>query len=215
MEKMSPAVLGDVKALFQLVKQNVWEENVNLTSLSCDEINNQTWTALRLKNQELTSFPACLPGHLEHLDLSTNLLSKFHSQHMAHLPKLQVLSLKQNVIQQVTWDAGSANHLQFLDLSFNLLSSVPACSASILGGLKWLSLAGNPITEIQPQAFSCYPQLHFLNLSSTWLEKDGNDGIKPSAFAANARHVGDTTEEPGSVISVLDLSATFIESSKF
>uniref|UniRef100_A0A6J0TLA5 Leucine-rich repeat neuronal protein 4 n=1 Tax=Pogona vitticeps TaxID=103695 RepID=A0A6J0TLA5_9SAUR len=208
----NPAIQGDVRPLFQLVKQNVWEENVNLTSLSCDEINNQTWTALRLKSQELTSFPACLPGHLERLDLSANLLPEFHSRHMAHLPKLQVLSLKQNVIRQVTWDAGSANSLRFLDLSFNLLSFVPACGASILGDLKWLSLAGNPITEIQPLAFSCYPQLHFLNLSSTWLGKDGKDRIRPSAFAINSVHVGDTIEESGSVISMLDLSATFLES---
>ncbi|KAJ7341556.1 hypothetical protein JRQ81_005798 [Phrynocephalus forsythii] len=212
MERMGPAIQGEVKALFQLVKQNIWEENINLTSLSCDEINNQTWTSLRLKHQGLTSFPACLPGHLEHLDLSANLLPTFHSQHMTHVPKLHVLSLKRNVIQQVTWDAGSSEHLQFLDLSFNLLPSVPECGASVLGDLKWLSLAGNPITEIQPLAFFCYPQLHFLNLSSTWLGKDGKDGIRPSAFAKNSRHVGDTTEEFGSEIRVLDLSATFLES---
>ncbi|KAH0621883.1 hypothetical protein JD844_023601 [Phrynosoma platyrhinos] len=211
-EKTGPEMQGDIKSLFQLVRQNIWEENVNLTSLPCEEMKTQAWTALRLKNQGITSFPACLPEHLEHLDMSINLLPEFHSQYVAYLPMLQVLSLKQNEIQQVIWGDGSLSSLQFLDLSFNQLSSVPECNASTMGNLKWLSLAGNPITEIQPLAFSCFPQLHFLNLSSTWLGKDGQQGIKGSAFARRLLHVGDSSEKGGSAISVLDLSVTFLES---
>ncbi|XP_061478502.1 leucine-rich repeat neuronal protein 4 isoform X2 [Rhineura floridana] len=210
-EKTGSTAQGDVKALFQLVKQNIWEENVNLTSLSCEELRTQTWTTLRLKNKNLTSFPVCLPELLEHLDLSVNLLPEFHSQEVAYLPMLQILSFSQNKIQQVTWGTGSLGSLQFLDLSFNLLTFVPACNTSYLVNLKWFSLAGNPIIEIQPLAFSCYPQLHFLNLSSTWLGKDGKEGIKASAFAKNLLQ-GDTTGKVGSAINVLDLSATFLES---
>nr|XP_034966014.1 leucine-rich repeat neuronal protein 4 [Zootoca vivipara]XP_034966015.1 leucine-rich repeat neuronal protein 4 [Zootoca vivipara] len=205
-ETRSPAP-GDAKALFQLVKQHIWEENVNLSSLSCGDLRVKPWSSLRLRNQSLTSFPACLPELLEHLDLSANLLPEFNSQ---DLPMLQVLILKQNKIQQVTWDARNFSRLQILDLSFNLLSAVPACSASALQNLTWFSLAGNPIVEIQPLAFSCYPQLHFLNLSSTWLGKDGKEGIKESAFATIFLP-GDATEKAESDIHVLDLSATYLE----
>lgn len=211
--KTSLAGQGDVKALFQLVKQDLWEENINLNSLSCEEQKTQTWTTLRLKNKSLISFPECLPPLLERLDLSANLLPELNIQDAAYLSNLQVLSLKQNNIQQVTLVPGSLNSLQYLDLSFNSLSFVPACNVSSLENLKWLSLAGNPITEIQPLAFSCYPQLQFLNLSSTWLGKEGNKGIWESAFAMGMRP-GNSTEKPGNALHVLDLSATFLERSK-
>ncbi|KAJ6659202.1 hypothetical protein lerEdw1_019247 [Lerista edwardsae] len=205
-EKTNPAA-----TLFQLVKQDIWEENVDLHSLSCEEQRTQVWTSLCLKNRTLTSFPECLPPLLESLDLSGNLLPELNSQDVVYLSKLQVLSLRQNNIQQVTWGPGSLSSLQFLDLSFNLLSFVPACNVSSLENLRWLSLAGNPVTQIQPRAFSCYPQLQFLNLSSTWLGKDGNQGIWESAFAMDIVH-GDSTEKSGNAIRVLDLSATFLES---
>ncbi|KAM6461673.1 leucine-rich repeat neuronal protein 4 [Liasis olivaceus] len=210
-EKASSVPQGDVKALFQLVKQNVWEENINLTSLPCEELRTQIPTTLRMQNQHLTSFPECLPELLEHLDLSVNLLSELNSQDVAYLPKLQVLSLRQNQIHRVIWGTGSLSNLQLVDLSFNLLSAVPACITS-LDNLRWLSLAGNPIGEIQAFAFSCYPQLHFLNLSSTWLGKDGRVGIRESAFAINLFHDQDSIEDTRkATIGVLDLSATFLE----
>ncbi|XP_008114483.2 leucine-rich repeat neuronal protein 4 [Anolis carolinensis] len=210
-EKPAPEMQRDMTAFLQLVNQNIWEENINLTSLPCEDMKTQVWTTLRLKNQGLTSFPACLPEHLEHLDLSVNLLPEFHSQDVAYLPMLQVLSLRQNNIQQVMWEAGSLSNLHYLDLSFNQLSSLPECNSFTMENLKWLSLAGNPITEIQPFAFSCYPQLHFVNLSSTWLGKDGQQGIGESAFAIRLLHVGDSNSKAESAINVLDLSMTFLE----
>lgn len=207
-EKTNPAT-----TLFQLVKQDMREENVDLHSLSCEEQRAQMWTSLRLKNRTLTSFPECLPPRLQSLDLSGNLLPELNSQDVAYLSNLQVLSLRQNYIQQVTWGAGSLSSLQFLDLSFNLLPFVPACNGSSLEDLRWLSLAGNPITQIQPRAFTCYPQLQFLNLSSTWLGKDGKQGIWDSAFAMDVLH-GNSTEKSRNAIRVLDLSATFLQSSK-
>lgn len=214
-EKIIPAAQGEVKALFQLVKQTLWEENVSLTSLSCAEqsTQHQRWTSLRLKNRNLTSFPACLPELLENLDLSTNLLTELNSQNLTYLPKLQVLSLRQNKIQQVTWGASSLPSLQFLDLSFNFLSVVPACRTSSLANLTWLSLAGNPIAEIQAFDFACYPHLQFLNLSSTWLGQEGQEGIGENAFAMTLLP-GDTNERAENAISVLDLSATALDSSK-
>uniref|UniRef100_A0ACB8GDY5 Uncharacterized protein n=2 Tax=Sphaerodactylus townsendi TaxID=933632 RepID=A0ACB8GDY5_9SAUR len=194
--------------LFQVVMVTPQRENGNL---SCEELSAHQSTVLHLDNRNLASFPSCLPGILEHLDLSKNLLPEFSGQDAAHLPGLQVLSLRQNKIQQVSWGAaGSLTRLQTLDLSFNLLSSVPACNASTLGNLRQLSLAGNPITEIQTFAFSCYPQLQFLDLSSTLLGQDGNDGIQESAFAVNFLH-GDASETVGSALITLHLSATFLE----
>ncbi|KAG8124395.1 hypothetical protein E2320_019747 [Naja naja] len=210
-EKASPAIPEDVK-MFLLIQQNVWEENINLTTLSCEELRNQTSITLRVQNQNLTSFPECLPELLERLDLSVNLLPELNSQGVAYLSKLQILSLRQNQIHKMIWGTGNLSHLQFVDLSFNLLSVVPSCITSSLGNLRWLSLAGNPIREIQPFAFSCYPQLHFLNLSSTWLGKDGEMGILESAFAMNvSQHPKSTEEDRKAPINILDLSATFLE----
>uniref|UniRef100_A0A670Y6I3 Leucine rich repeat neuronal 4 n=1 Tax=Pseudonaja textilis TaxID=8673 RepID=A0A670Y6I3_PSETE len=210
-EKASPAIPEDVK-MFLLIQQNVWEENINLTTLSCEELRNQTSITLRVQNQNLTSFPECLPELLERLDLSVNLLPELNSQSVAYLPKLQILSLRQNQIHKMIWGTGNLSRLQFVDLSFNLLSVVPSCITSSLGNLRWLSLAGNPIREIQPFAFSCYPQLHFLNLSSTWLGKDGEMGIPESAFAMNVSQHPESTEEVRKApINILDLSATYLE----
>ncbi|KAM3855414.1 leucine-rich repeat neuronal protein 4 [Vipera latastei] len=210
-EKATPTIAEDVKTPFQLVQHKVWEENINHTRLPCGELKNQTSITLRRQNQNLTSFPECLPELLEHLDLSLNLLPELNSQDVAYLPKLRILSLRENQIHRVIWGTGNLSSLQFVDLSFNLLSIVPACVTS-LDNLRWLSLAGNPIREIQPFAFSCYPQLHFLNLSSTWLGKDGKMGILESAFAMNLSHHPEPTEQARKApISVLDLSATFLE----
>ncbi|KAG8124397.1 hypothetical protein E2320_019750 [Naja naja] len=190
-EKASPAIPEDVK-MFLLIQQNVWEENINLTTLSCEELRNQTSITLRVQNQNLTSFPECLPELLERLDLSVNLLPELNSQESD---------------PQDDMGTGNLSHLQFIDLSFNLLSVVPSCITSSLG-----NLSGNPIREIQPFAFSCYPQLHFLNLSSTWLGKDGEMGILESAFAMNvSQHPKSTEEDRKAQINILDLSATFLE----
>ncbi|XP_032068901.1 leucine-rich repeat neuronal protein 4 [Thamnophis elegans] len=211
-EKAGPALPEDANAPFLLIQQNVWEENINLTSLPCEELRNQISIAMQMQNQNLTSFPECLPELLEQLDLSVNLLPELNSQDVAYLPNLRILSLRQNQIRKVRWGTQNPCHLQFLDLSFNLLSVVPSCIISSLDNLRWLSLAGNPIREIQPFAFSCYPQLHFLNLSSTWLGKDGEMGIPESAFAMNLSHRPEYTEEARkALINILDLSATFLE----
>ncbi|XP_070594353.1 leucine-rich repeat neuronal protein 4 [Erythrolamprus reginae] len=211
-EKASPAISEVGEALSLLIHQNILEENKNLTSLTCEELRNRTSTTMHIQNQNLTSFPECLPEFLEDLDLSVNLLPELNSRDLAYFPKLRILSLRQNQIRKVIWGTENLSHLHFLDLSFNLLLAVPSCIATTLDNLKELSLAGNPIREIQPFAFSCYPQLHVLNLSSTWLGKDGEMGILESAFAMNLSHHSESTEKAGkSPIISLDLSATFLE----
>ncbi|NXG00291.1 LRRN4 protein, partial [Sakesphorus luctuosus] len=203
------AASRDVTTFFQLAQEDTWE-NVNLTSMSCEDRKNRTWVTLQLTNSSLTAFPVCLPEALETLDLSNNLLQEVNGSEIANLPRLRVLSLRQNRLWSLTWGSEPLSSLLKLDLSFNKLSSVPSCPSSALPNLRWLSLAGNPLMEIQPLAFSCYPQLQALNLSATLLGQDDSRGIRESAFAISTAP-SEATDRPGSVINVLDLSRTFLE----
>ncbi|NXF64274.1 LRRN4 protein, partial [Ciccaba nigrolineata] len=203
------AASRDVTTFFQLAQEDLWE-NVNLTSMSCEDRKNRTWITLQLTNSSLTAFPVCLPETLETLDLSSNLLEEVNATEIANLPRLRALWLTQNHLQAVRWGAEALSRLLYLDLSFNKLSSVPSCHSSALPNLRWLSLAGNPLIEIQPLAFSCYPQLQFLNLSATLLGWDDSRGIRESAFAISTSP-SEATNRPGSTINMLDLSGTFLE----
>ncbi|XP_030346431.1 leucine-rich repeat neuronal protein 4 [Strigops habroptila] len=206
--RAEPAASRDVTPFFQLAQEDPWE-NVNLTSMSCEDRKNRTWITLQLTNSSLTAFPVCLPEALETLDLSNNLLEEVNGTEIANLPRLRVLSLRQNQLWSVRWGSEALGSLVSLDLSFNKLSSVPSCHSSALPNLRWLSLAGNPLMEIQPLAFSCYPQLQFLNLSATLLGQDDSTGIRESAFAISTSP-SEATNRPGN-INVLDLSRTFLE----
>ncbi|XP_069706267.1 leucine-rich repeat neuronal protein 4 [Phaenicophaeus curvirostris] len=203
------AASRDVTTFFQLAQDDSWE-NINLTSMSCEDWKNKTWITLQVTNSSLTSFPICLPETLEILDLSNNLLEEVNGTDIANLPRLRVLSLKQNNLSSVRWGSEALSSLFYLDLSFNKLSSVPSCHSSFLPNLRWLSLAGNPLIELQPLAFSCYPRLQFLNLSATLLGQDDGRGIRDSAFAIS-RSLSEATGRPGNTINTLDLSGTFLE----
>ncbi|KFQ73904.1 Leucine-rich repeat neuronal protein 4, partial [Phaethon lepturus] len=207
--RAEPAASKDVTTFFQLAQEDSWE-NVNLTSMSCEDWKNRTWITLQLTNSSLTAFPVCLPEALETLDLSNNLLEEVNGTEIANLPRLHVLLLRQNHLQTVRWGSEALSSLLSLDLSFNKLSSVPSCHSSALPNLRWLSLAGNPLIEIQPLAFSCYPQLQFLNLSATLLGKDDSRGIRESAFAISTSP-SEAINRPGNTINMLDLSSTFLE----
>ncbi|NXK74830.1 LRRN4 protein, partial [Amazona guildingii] len=206
--RAEPAASRVITPFFQLAHEDPWE-NVNLTSMPCEDRKNRTWITLQLTNSSLTAFPVCLPEALETLDLSNNLLEEMNGTEIANLPRLRVLSLRQNQLWSVRWGSEALSSLLSLDLSFNKLSSVPSCHSSVLPNLRWLSLAGNPLIEIQPLAFSCYPQLQFLNLSATLLGQDDSRGIRESAFAISTSP-SEATNRPGN-INVLDLSRTFLE----
>ncbi|NXS40416.1 LRRN4 protein, partial [Balaeniceps rex] len=207
--RAEPAASRDITTFFQLAQEDSWE-NVNLTSMSCEDRKNRTWITLQLTNSSLTAFPVCLPEALETLDLSNNLLEEVNGTEIANLPRLRILSLRQNHLQAVRWGSEALSSLLSLDLSFNKLSSVPSCHSSALPNLRWLSLAGNPLIEIQPLAFSCYPQLQSLNLSATLLGQDDRRGIRESAFAISTSP-SEAMNRPGNTINVLDLSGTFLE----
>lgn len=210
---VSRAASRDVTTFFQLAQEDTWE-NVNLTSMSCEDRKNRTWITLQLTNSSLTTFPVCLPETLEILDLSNNILEEVNGTEIANLPLLRVLLLRHNHLWSVKWGSEALSSLLKLDLSFNKLSSVPSCLGSALPNLRWLSLAGNPLIEIQPLAFSCYPQLQVLNLSLTLLRQDDSKGIRDSAFAIST-DPSEVINRPGNSINVLDLSGTFIEKCKF
>ncbi|NXF51433.1 LRRN4 protein, partial [Oceanites oceanicus] len=207
--RAEPAASRDITTFFQLAQEDSWE-NINLTSMSCEDRKNRTWITLQLTNSSLTAFPVCLPEALETLDLSNNLLEELNGTEIANLPWLRILSLRQNHLHAVRWGSEALSSLLSLDLSFNKLPSVPSCHSSALPNLRWLSLAGNPLIEIQPLAFSCYPQLQFLNLSATLLGQDDSRGIRESAFAISTSPSEDTNR-PGNTINMLDLSGTFLE----
>ncbi|NWI34240.1 LRRN4 protein, partial [Sula dactylatra] len=207
--RAEPAASRDITTFFQLAQEDSWE-TVNLTNMSCEDRKNKTWITLQLTNSSLTAFPVCLPEALETLDLSNNLLEEMNGTEIANLPRLRILSLRQNHLQAVRWGSGVLNSLLSLDLSFNKLSSVPSCHSSALPHLRWLSLAGNPLIEIQPLAFSCYPQLQFLNLSATLLGQDDSRGIRESAFAISTSPSA-AMNRSGNTITMLDLSGTFLE----
>ncbi|NXI90304.1 LRRN4 protein, partial [Psophia crepitans] len=209
LSRAEPVASRDITTFFQLAQEDSWE-NVNLTSMSCEDQKNRTWITLQLTNSSLTVFPVCLPETLETLDLSNNLLEEVNGTNIANLPQLRILSLRQNHLQAVRWGSEALRSLLSLDLSFNKLSSVPSCHSSSLPNLRWLSLAGNPLIEIQPLAFSCYPQLHFLNLSATLLGQDDSRAIRESAFAISVSP-SEATSRRGNNINMLDLSGTFLE----
>ncbi|NWS83348.1 LRRN4 protein, partial [Toxostoma redivivum] len=206
---VSRAASRDVTTFFQLAQEDTWE-NVNLTSMSCEYWKNRTWITLQMTNSSLTAFPICLPEALQRLDLSNNLLEEVNGTEIANLPQLRVLSLRHNHLWSVRWGSETLSSLLKLDLSFNKLSSVPSCHGSALPNLRWLSLAGNPLIEIQPLAFSCYPQLQVLNLSATLLGQDDSRGIRDSAFAISTQP-NEAMNRTGNSITVLDLSGTFFE----
>ncbi|KAM8809462.1 leucine-rich repeat neuronal protein 4 [Eudromia elegans] len=203
------AASRDVTTVFQLAQEDSWQ-NINLTSMSCEDRKNSSWITLQLTSSSLAAFPACLPELLETLDLSNNLLEELNSTEIANLSQLRTLLLRQNRLQAVRWGSEALSNLHSLDLSFNKLSAVPSCHSFSLPNLRWLSLAGNPLMEIQPLAFSCYPQLQFLNLSATLLGQDDSKGIRESAFAIST-FPQEAGNKPENIINVLDLSETLLE----
>ncbi|XP_027696131.1 leucine-rich repeat neuronal protein 4 [Vombatus ursinus] len=197
--------------VFRVAQLGPREDNLSLSSLSCEEFNKTTTATLFLANRSLESFPPCLPRTLQSLDLSSNQLKELRDRDLRDLSSLQVLILRNNLIQELHFgETPVFESLETLDLSYNKLSSMPSCQTMVLRNLTWLSLVGNPILEIQPGAFSCFPSLRFLNLSVTLLGKNDQEGIQESAFAQRILgQVGERT--PMHTMEVLDLSGTFLQ----
>uniref|UniRef100_G3UHH9 Leucine rich repeat neuronal 4 n=1 Tax=Loxodonta africana TaxID=9785 RepID=G3UHH9_LOXAF len=180
--------------LFRLIQQGPREGGgSNATGSTCEGIPAAEAT-FTLANRSLERLPGCLPRTLRNLDGSHNLLSALSAQELGALPQLQVLTLRHNRIAE----------LRTLDLSYNRLAALPRCEAGPAPTrLRALHLAGNPLRALQPQAFSCFPALRVLNLSSTALGGDGQEAIAEAAFTGADGGALETLE-------VLDLSGTFL-----
>ncbi|XP_049724757.1 leucine-rich repeat neuronal protein 4 [Elephas maximus indicus] len=190
--------------LFRLIQQGPREGGgSNATGSTCEGIPAAEAT-FTLANRSLERLPGCLPRTLRNLDGSHNLLSALSAQELGALPQLQVLTLRHNRIAELRWGPGGPAGLQTLDLSYNRLAALPRCEAGPAPSrLRALHLAGNPLRALQPQAFSCFPALRVLNLSSTALGGDGQEAIAEAAFTGADGGALETLE-------VLDLSGTFL-----
>uniref|UniRef100_A0A803YDS0 Leucine rich repeat neuronal 4 n=1 Tax=Meleagris gallopavo TaxID=9103 RepID=A0A803YDS0_MELGA len=167
--RAEPAASRDVTAFFQLAQEDRWE-NVNLTSMSCEDWKNRTWITLQLTYNSLTAFPICLPEALQTLDLSNNLLEEVNGTEIANLPQLRILVLRQNLLQ-----------LQFLNLSTTLLGQEgsrgiqeSAFAISLSPGdalhrpentISVLDLSGTFLERIQVEWTRDLPNLRFLHLT--------------------------------------------------
>lgn len=190
--------------LFRLTQQGPWQsDGSNATGSPCEGLPVTGATALTLANRSLERLPSCLPRSLRSLDGSHNLLRNL-SVPVRHLPQLQVLTLRYNLIAAVHWSPGGSMGLHTLDLSYNQLAALPPCAGSALSSLRVLILAGNPLQTLQPRTFACFPALQLLNLSATSLGRSAQGGIADAAFAG-------ADGEPLATLEALDLSDTYLE----
>ncbi|XP_063774661.1 leucine-rich repeat neuronal protein 4 [Pseudophryne corroboree] len=158
-----------------------------------------------LRSHNLEVFPACLPRTVTELDLGFNNITVIRVGDVHDLSQLRVLSLSHNQISEFNWGSHVLPHLESLDLSHNQLSVIPKCI--MLKNVKWLSLAGNPISHIQASAFSCFPSLISLDLSSTLIGSNSSKDIEESAFALN---ITEGKVDPLKSLKSLDLSGTYL-----
>ncbi|XP_006894328.1 PREDICTED: leucine-rich repeat neuronal protein 4 [Elephantulus edwardii] len=174
------------------------------TASPCAGLPQASPASVSLVNRSLERLPGCLPRALRSLDGSHNLLSVLSMRELGALPQLQVLTLSHNRIAELRWGSGGPEGLHTLDLSHNRLAALPRCdSGPALSRLHKLHLAGNPLRTLGSRAFSCFPALRFLNLSSTALGRDTEEPIAPAAFTdRDSRALG--------ALETLDLSGTFL-----
>ncbi|XP_068089536.1 leucine-rich repeat neuronal protein 4 [Hyperolius riggenbachi] len=180
-------------------------ESEDITDAICrGGCNNYT---CNLSNQNLKEFPVCLPSTVERLDLNFNSLTVIQDQDVVDFSNLKTLLLAHNQLTEILWESNVFGQLEILDLSNNQLSVAPKCI--MLKRVKWLSLAGNPISHIPPFAFTCFPNLVYLNVSSTLIGSNSSGDIEDSAFALNSTL---TQEDSLTSLEVLDLSDTYLRS---
>nr|XP_004611037.1 unnamed protein product [Sorex araneus] len=193
--------------VFWLTQQAPSEETEpgNATTSPCEGLPAAGVAAWTLANRSLERLPRCLPRELHTLDASRNLLRTLGAADLGHLPQLRVLSLRHNRVEALSWGPGEPAALHTLDLADNRLVELPSCAGpAARSGLRALSLAGNPLRALRPGAFSCFPALRRLNLSSTALGPGARGDLPDGAFTAAGGAALAALE-------VLDLSGTSLE----
>ncbi|XP_019617627.1 PREDICTED: uncharacterized protein LOC109464950 [Branchiostoma belcheri] len=160
-----------LKSLENLQKLSVAWNNVTLHGIPpkiFDDL--REITHLDLDGNNIESVPEHLPGKLEILKLSNNLISMIpNNADMSHMGKLQWLVLGNNRLtsryfpHQIFAHLGELKHL---DLSHNYLEEVPP---NLPRSLEFLYLNNNGIESIQEDTFMGLPFLKALDLSNNYL----------------------------------------------
>ncbi|XP_004687000.1 PREDICTED: leucine-rich repeat neuronal protein 4 [Condylura cristata] len=190
--------------IFRLIQQGPWPSGPSNTTMApCEGLLAAGTEVFSPINRSLERLPSCLPRSLRSLDGSHNLLRALSAQELGRLPELQVLTLRHNHIASLHWGPGGPAGLHTLDLSYNQLTALPQCAGPERSRLRVLTLTGNPLQGLQPGAFSCFPELQLLNLSSTALGLGAQAGIADAAFTGAGG-------APLAQLEVLDLSSTFL-----
>ncbi|NXS25694.1 NEPN protein, partial [Pomatostomus ruficeps] len=124
-------------------------------------------TILELSKNQLHTVPLRLPGRLQKLDCSNNLIQRVTAQDFQGLPDLKHLFLDNNAVS--TFEAGALQQcaqLSNLALEQNLLSSIPLRQVNLRTAdtLARLDLKGNDIEDVGEQELKDLKQLQVLNL---------------------------------------------------
>ncbi|KFW84691.1 Insulin-like growth factor-binding protein complex acid labile subunit [Manacus vitellinus] len=121
-------------------------------------------TTLELSKNQLHTMPFKLPGRLQKLDCSNNLIQKVTAQDFQGLQDLKHLFLDNNAMSM--FEAGALQQcaqLSNLALEQNLLISIPLRQVN-LNTLARLDLKGNGIEDVGEQELKDLKQLQVLNL---------------------------------------------------
>ncbi|NXU36759.1 NEPN protein, partial [Drymodes brunneopygia] len=124
-------------------------------------------TSLELSKNQLHNVPLRLPGRLQKLDCSNNLIQRVTVQDFQGLQDLKHLFLDNNAVS--TFEAGALQQcvqLSNLALEQNLLSSIPLRQVNLRTAdtLARLDLKGNDIEDVGEQELKDLKQLQVLNL---------------------------------------------------
>ncbi|KFZ55556.1 Leucine-rich repeat-containing protein 15 [Podiceps cristatus] len=124
-------------------------------------------TTLELSKNQLRTMPLRLPGRLQKLDCSNNLIQRVTAQDFQGLQDLKHLFLDNNAVRM--FEAGALQQcaqLSNLALEQNLLISIPLRQVNLgtADTLARLDLKGNDIEDVGEQELKDLKQLQVLNL---------------------------------------------------
>ncbi|NWX43374.1 NEPN protein, partial [Steatornis caripensis] len=156
--------LGDMKHLENLSEFFLSENQ--LTSIDGAQLL-PNLTTLELSKNQLHTMPLRLPGRLQKLDCSNNLIQRVTAQEFQGLQDLKHLFLDNNAVSM--FEAGALQQcaqLSNLALEQNLLISIPQRQVNLRTAdtLARLDLKGNDIEDVGEQELKDLKQLQVLNL---------------------------------------------------
>lgn len=146
---LSPGLFGNLKQLNTL--------DFSYNKLTSKSINNSTFRGLI---------------RLVLLDLSSNEITRLDSAIFSDLYTLQILSLRNNLLENIEADTFSKlANLHKLLLSHNKIKYLDAYSLNGLSVLSFFAIDNNVLTGVHPEAFRNCSMLHILNINGNQLTK--------------------------------------------